>query len=153
MNAKAITYDLWHGYRKLERDGAVPAFPFGFGLSYTTFEFNHLRLSDSSLSAADTLTATLEVTNLGPVAGDTVVQVYVALPTSQVERALRELKAFRRVRLQPGETKTVQVEIPVQDLAYYDEQSGWTVEPANYVLIVGQHSLDDQALRAEFKIV
>ena len=153
MNAKAITYDLWHGYRKLERDEAVPTFPFGFGLSYTTFEFDHLRLSDSSLSARDTLTATLEVTNQGPVAGDTVVQVYVAVPTSRVERAPRELKAFRRVRLQPGETKTVQVEIPVQDLAYYDEQSGWTVEPANYVLIVGQHSLDDQALRADFKIV
>ena len=153
MNAKAITYDLWHGYRKLERDGAVPAFPFGFGLSYTTFGFDHLRLSDSSLSARDTLTATLEVTNDGPVAGDTVVQVYVAVPTSRVERAPKELKAFRRVRLQPGETKTVRLDIPVQDLAYYDEQSGWTVELTSYTLIVGQHSLDDWALRAEFKII
>ena len=152
MNAKAITYDLWHGYRKLERDGAVPAFPFGFGLSYTTFEFDHLRLSEASLGARDTLTATLEVTNCGPVTGDTVVQVYVAVPTSRVERALKELKAFRRVGLKPGETKTVHVDIPVKDLAYYDEQSGWTVEPTSYTLIVGQHSLDDRALRAEFKI-
>jgi beta-glucosidase len=152
MNAKAITYDLWHGYRKLERDGAVPAFPFGFGLSYTTFEFVHLRLSDASLGARDTLTATLEVTNDGPVAGDTVVQIYVAVPTSRVERAPKELKAFRRIGLKPGETKTVQVDIPVKDLAYYDEQSGWTVEPTSYTLIVGQHSLDDRALRAEFKI-
>jgi len=153
MNAKAITYDLWHGYRKLERDGAVPAFPFGFGLSYTTFEFDHLRLSDTSLGARDTLTATLEVTNRGVVAGDTVVQIYVAVPASQVERAPKELKAFRRVRLKPGETKTVQVDIPVKDLAYYDERSGWTVEPASYTLIVGQHSLDDRALRAEINIV
>src|SRR6185503_2170513 len=122
MNAKAITYDLWHGYRKLERDGIVPAFPFGYGLSYTTFEFDHLRLSDVSLGADDTLTATLEVTNSGPVTGDTVVQVYVAVPISRVERAPKELKAFRRVRLQPGETKTVRLDIPVQDLAYYDEQ-------------------------------
>jgi beta-glucosidase len=152
-NAKAITYDLWHGYRKLERDGAVPAFPFGFGLSYTTFAFDRLRLSATSLGAQATLTATLDVTNRGPVAGDTVVQIYVAVPTSRVERAPKELKAFRRVGLKPGETKTVQVDIPAKDLAYYDEQSGWTVEPTSYTLIVGQHSLDDRALRMEFKIV
>jgi beta-glucosidase len=153
MNATAMTYDLWHGYRKLERDGAVPAFPFGFGLSYTAFEFGHLRLSETSLGVGDTLTATLDVTNCGSVAGDTVVQLYIAVPTSQVERAPKELKAFNRVGLEPGETKTVQVDIPVKDLAYYDEQSGWTVERTSYTLIVGQHSLDDRALRAEFKIV
>jgi beta-glucosidase len=152
MNAKAITYDFWHGYRKLEREGNAPAFPFGFGLSYTTYEFAHLRLSESSLGERDTLTASLEVTNCGPVAGDTVVQIYVAAPASRVERAPKELKAFRRIGLKPGETKTVQVDIPVKDLAYYDEQSGWTVEPTSYTLIAGQHSLDDRALRAEFKI-
>jgi beta-glucosidase len=152
MNAKAITYDLWHGYRKLERDGAVPAFPFGFGLSYTVFEFGHLRLSETLLGVGDTLTATLDVTNCGSVAGDTVVQIYVAVPVSRVERAPKELKAFKRVRLEPGETKTVHLDIPVKELAYYDEQSGWTLEPTSYTLIVGQHSLDDQALRAEFKI-
>ena len=68
-------------------------------------------------------------------------------------RAPKELKAFNRVGLEPGETKTVQVDIPVKELAYYDEQSGWTVERTSYTLIVGQHSLDDRALRAEFKIV
>ncbi|MEW5868508.1 MAG: glycoside hydrolase family 3 C-terminal domain-containing protein [Chloroflexota bacterium] len=152
MNAKAITYDLWHGYRKLERDGSIPAFPFGFGLSYTTFEYDHLRLSDLSLGALDTLTATLEVTNCGPESGDTVVQFYISAPTSRVERAPKELKAFRRIGLKPSETKTIQVDIPVKDLAYYDEHSGWTVEPTSYTLIVGQHSLDERALRAEFKI-
>jgi beta-glucosidase len=151
-NAKAITYDLWHGYRKLERDGAVPAFPFGFGLSYTTFALDHLRLSDASPGAGDTLTAVLDVTNCGPVAGDAVVQAYVAVPKSRVERAPKELKAFRRVGLQPGETKTVQVDIPVENLAYYDEAAGWKVEPTAYTLIVGQHSLDDRALRAEFTV-
>ena len=85
-------------------------------------------------------------------AGDTVVQVYIAVPASRVERAPKELKAFRRVGLKSGETKTIQVDIPAKVLAYYDEQSGWTVEPTSYRLIVGQHSLDDQALQAEFKI-
>jgi beta-glucosidase len=152
MNAKAITYDLWHGYRKLDRDGAAPAFPFGFGLSYTAFEFANLRLSSASLGADDTLTATLDVTNSGPVAGDTVVQVYVAVPASRVERAPKELKAFRRVGRAAGETQTVQIDIPVKELAYYDEQTGWTVEPTSYTLIVGQHALDERALRAAFRV-
>jgi len=72
---------------------------------------------------------------------------------NSLKRASKELKAFWRVGVKLGETKTVQVDIPVKDLAYYDEQSGWTVERTSYTLIVGQHSLDDQALRAEFKIV
>ncbi|MBN2083626.1 MAG: glycoside hydrolase family 3 C-terminal domain-containing protein [Anaerolineales bacterium] len=152
MNAKAITYDLWHGYRKLEREGNAPAFPYGFGLSYTTFEYTNLRLSNASPGANGTLTATLDVANSGAAAGDTVVQVYVAVPASRVERAPKELKAFQRVSLKPGETRTIRVDIPVKDLAYYDEQSGWTVEPTRYTLIVGQHSLDDRALRAEFTI-
>jgi beta-glucosidase len=101
----------------------------------------------------DTLTATLDVTNCGSVAGDTVVQIYVAVPASRVEHAPKELKAFKRVGLEPGETKTVHLYIPVKELAYYDERTGWTVERTSYTLIVGQHSLDDQALQAEFKII
>jgi len=152
INANAITYDLWHGYRKLERDGNAPAFPFGFGLSYTTFRFAGLRLDQSKLEAQDTLAATLLVTNQGSLPGETVVQCYVAVPDSRVERAPRELKAFQRLALQPGETKTVRLEIPVKELAYYDPHQGWVVEPASYTLIVGQHSLDKEALRAEFKV-
>jgi beta-glucosidase len=93
------------------------------------------------------------VTNCGAVAGDTVVQIYVTVPASRVERPPKELKAFKRVGLEPGETKTVHLDIPVKELAYYDEQSGWTVERTSYTLIVGQHSLDDRSLRAEFKII
>jgi len=152
MNATHITYDLWHGYRKLERDGAAPAFPFGFGLSYTSFRFSNLRLEKASLGKSSSLVAYVDAANTGSVAGDTVVQLYVSVPGSKVERAPKELKAFRRVSLQPGETQTVRLEIPAANLAYYDEKAGWTVEPGKYIAIAAQHSLDPEALSAEFKV-
>jgi beta-glucosidase len=151
-DATAINYDLWHGYRKLERDGAQPAFPFGFGLSYTTFAYHNLRLAQDTLRADETLVATVEVTNTGSVAGDEVVQLYVAAPSSAVERAPKELKAFARVSIQPGETRQVRLEVPVVDLAYYDAERGWVVEPLQYEAIVGRHAADPAALRASFRV-
>ena len=153
MNARAITYDLWHGYRKLERDGARPAFPFGYGLSYTTFQYSNLTVENATLSSDGILQAAVQVTNTGSVAGDEVVQVYVSVSGSKVERAPKELKAFQRISLQPGECKTVKMQIPAAQLAYYDPQAGWTVEKTTYTLIAGQHSLDPQALQAVFQII
>ena len=137
-DAKSIRYDLWHGYRKLERDGAIAAFPFGFGLSYTTFEH-------SSLEAAlegDTIRATITVRNSGSIAGEDVVQVYVRALDSRVERARRELKAYHRVALEPGTSASVTFEIPVAELAYYDDCRGWVAEPGRYLLISGRHAED-----------
>ena len=151
-DAKAITYDLWHGYRKLERDGVEPAFPFGYGLSYTTFACSNLKLAQADLRSGDTLVATVDVTNTGSVAGNEVVQLYVAAQGSAVERAKKELKAFARVSLQPGETKTVKLAVPVVDLAYYDAATGWVVEPIEYAVIVGRHALDKEALQAPLKV-
>jgi len=153
-NATRITYDLWHGYRKLERDGAAPAFPFGFGLSYTNFGYAGLRLASEELRAADTLEATVEVTNTGAVAGEEVVQLYVAAEGSKVERAPKELKAFERVALSPRETRTVRLSVPAAELAYFDPAtSGWVVERIAYSAIVGRHAADPDALRARFRIV
>lgn len=151
-DATSITYDLWHGYRKLERDGAELAFPFGFGLSYTTFAYNNLQLAQTELGAADTLQATVEVTNTGSAAGDEVVQLYISAYGSAVERAPKELKAFVRVELRPGETRTVHLEVPVADLAYYDAERGWVVEPIDYEAIAGRHSGDQHALHMRFKV-
>src|SRR6185437_6875426 len=85
--ATSITYDLWHGYRKLERDGNPPAFPFGFGLSYSNFALEKLQLARASLGAKDTLVLAADLTNTGQVAGAEVVQLYVGARTSKVERA------------------------------------------------------------------
>jgi len=152
-HATAITYDLWHGYRKLERDGAQPAFPFGFGLSYTTYAYGNLQLAQDRLGADDTLEARIDVTNTGKVAGEEVVQLYIAAQGSKVERAPKELKAFARVRLSPGETRTARLAVPVSDLAYYDASAGWSVEPIAYEVIIARHALDSQAHRARFTIM
>ena len=129
-DATAITYDLWHGYRKLDRDGAEPAFPFGFGLSYTTFSLGDLRLA-----ATVARSVAVAVTNTGAAAGDDVVQLYVEAPGSAVPRAPRELKGFARVALAPGETRDVTIEVPVADLARYDPEAGWVLEPLEYVAV------------------
>ena len=151
-DATEITYDLWHGYRKLDRDGAEPAFHFGFGLSYTTFEYDNLRLERDSLNPDDTLAATVDVTNAGDVAGEEVVQLYVAARGSAVERAPKELKAFARVPLSPDETRTVRLEVPVEDLAHYDTESGWVVEPITYEIAVARSAGDAEALRATVQV-
>ena len=151
-DAAAITYDLWQGYRKLLRDGNRPAFPFGFGLSYTTFTHDSLRLAEDTLKPDGTLRATVAVKNAGSVAGDDVVQLYVSCLGSEVERAPRELKAFARVHLDPGETKTVHFAVPAAELAWYDEKSGWVVEATEYMAIVARNAHDDNPLAARFRI-
>ena len=106
-DATSITYDLWHGYRKLDREGIEPAFPFGFGLSYTTFAYSNLKLEQAELRSGDTLVASVDVTNTGGVAGDEVVQLYVKRPWlgggTGRRRNLGPLPAFRcsRARRRP----------------------------------------------------
>ncbi len=151
-DATAITYDLWHGHHKLERDGVAPAFPFGYGLSYTAFALSDLQLERAEIGPQDTLRATVTVRNTGPRAGDEVVQLYVAAHGSRVERPPKELKAFARVSLAPSESRVVTFEVPAPQLAYFDEQWEWVIEPLEYEAIVGAHSLDPQALRARFLV-
>ncbi|HEY4247152.1 MAG TPA: glycoside hydrolase family 3 C-terminal domain-containing protein [Lacunisphaera sp.] len=151
-NATKITYDLWHGYRKLARDGATAAFPFGYGLGYTTWKHSGMRLAAGKLTPNGTLHVTVDVTNTGSVAGDEVVQLYVAVLGSRVERAPRELKAFSRVSLAAGETRAVTLTVPAADLGYYDEKHGWVVEPGEYEAIVARHAHDSAGLSARFHI-
>ena len=153
-DATSIEYDLWHGYRKLARDGHTPAFPFGFGLSYTQYEYANLELAEEQLDPSGTLQVSLDITNSGPQAGDEIVQLYISAVDSSVERAPLELKAFTRISLQPGETRRVHLDVPVSQLAYYDETiAEFVVELLEYQVSVGAHSEDERALKAPFHIL
>ncbi|MBN2040180.1 MAG: glycoside hydrolase family 3 C-terminal domain-containing protein [Spirochaetes bacterium] len=152
-NAEKIEYDLWHGYRKLEKENHKPAFPFGFGLSYTDFQYKNLLLCETVLSPSDTLQLQLELSNTGKFSGEEIVQVYISAINSCVERAVKELKAFTRVALVPGENKTVQFEIPLAKLAYYNEsKEEFVVEAVKYEVFAGSHSMDPNALKACFSV-
>jgi beta-glucosidase len=139
----AVTYDYFHGYRWLDRNGTAPLFPFGFGLSYTSFQYANLTAAPAVLSPWGRLHVTADVTNAGGAAGDEIVQLYVSYPGSAVDRAVRDLKAFARVHLEPGETRTVPLEVRAADLAYWDVGAGgWKVEPITYDVQVGPSSAD-----------
>jgi beta-glucosidase len=138
-----VTYDYYHGYRYLDRNLTDPRFPFGYGLSYTTYAYSNLTLSDTTVAPDGTLQVGVDVTNTGGVAGEEVVQLYVSYVGSSVDRPVRDLKGFARVELDPGETKTVSLTVRADDLAYYDVAAGaWVVEPISYVAHVGPSSRD-----------
>jgi beta-glucosidase len=118
-------------------------YPFGHGLSYTTFDYSNLRARAEALSSDGSLTVSVDVTNTGERAGDEVVQLYAAHPQSAVERPLKELKGFERITLDPGETRTVEFVLDVNALAYWDAEAGdWVVEPGRVQLQVGASSED-----------
>ncbi len=136
-----VEYGYFHGYRYLDRRGFTPEFPFGFGLSYTSFALSDLRVSRSQASAGETVTFSVDVENTGPVVGGEVVQLYVSYPDSEVERAERELKGFAKVELEPGERRTVSIDIPIDNLAYYDsDRAEWVIEALDYVVHGGTSS-------------
>ncbi len=141
--AKSIDYGYYHGYRLFDKEGLRPAFPFGFGLSYTEYRYDGLRLAQKELARNGRLLGEVTLTNAGGMAGDEIVQLYIGFDAASVDRPPQELKGFTRVHLEPGETKTVTLEVEVEDLAYYDTESGrWEVEEMEYAVLVGSSSRD-----------
>lgn len=129
------------GYRYYDRKEMEVLFPFGHGLSYTTFAYSNLRLSAQRITDQDTLTATVTVTNTGSRAGKTVVQLYVGDPVSSVFRPVRELKGFEKVELQPGESKEVTFTLGKRAFAYWNTQlHDWYVESGDFTIEIGQSS-------------
>jgi beta-glucosidase len=137
--ALSVEHDLLHGYRYLDHYGSEPAFPFGFGLSYTTFAMSHFEVLRGDAS----FRLSVRVENTGARAGATVAQVYVGCEGSQVLRAKNELKGFGRVELEPNEVAVIDFEIADDDLRYFDERADdWRLEPCVYRFSVGFSSRD-----------
>ncbi|MCB8983957.1 MAG: glycoside hydrolase family 3 C-terminal domain-containing protein [Ardenticatenaceae bacterium] len=134
---------IFVGYRFYDKKRLEPLFPFGHGLSYTTFAYENLRLNGETFGSDDEILVSVDVTNTGPCAGQEVVQVYVSDVESRLVRPLQELKAFAKIHLEPGECQTVTLKLTGQSLAYYDPAaSGWVVEPGEFVVRVGSSSRD-----------
>ncbi len=137
---------LFIGYRYYDKKEVAPLFPFGFGLSYTTFDYDSLRLSAEEIWLDDTLHISVDVTNTGQRAGQEVVQVYVRDVQARLQRPEKELKAFAKVQLEPGECKTVTLAIGRDALAYYDDLAReWVAEAGAFEVLVGASSRDIRA--------
>jgi len=142
---------LMVGYRYWTTTGKRPLFPFGFGLSYTTFSFANLQ-APAAAESGSTVKVSFDVTNTGSVAGADVVQLYVSDPSAKVNRPERELKGFEKVRLAPGETKRVTLDLDARAFSYWDEAAHkWTIDPGKFVILVGDSS-ESTPLRAELTL-
>ncbi len=137
-----MDYDIRHG-RTYQYFTGEPQYPFGYGLSYTTFALANLRTDTTTLAPGATLTVSVDLQNTGAREGDEVVQLYVRYPQSKVTRPLKQLRAFRRITVAAGVTTTVALPLAVADLAYWDEtHNAWTVEPGPVELLVGTSSAE-----------
>jgi beta-glucosidase len=142
--APEITYELYHGYTLLDKNYQTPAYPFGFGLSYTTFQYHDADANQNG----NTLEVTVKVTNSGSRDGEEVVQVYVGMDSSRIERQKKLLKGFEKVAIRAGETADVKIVIPIEDLRYYNlAEKQWVLEPGTYTVMVGPNSSSSSLLK------
>ncbi|WP_348265234.1 glycoside hydrolase family 3 C-terminal domain-containing protein [Telmatobacter sp. DSM 110680] len=159
-NHPAVDYDIPHvkyddklmvGYRYWTTTGKHPLFPFGFGLSYTTFSFSNLNVPATATSGS-TVPVSFDVTNSGATEGAEVAQIYVSDPSSKAKRPERELKGFEKVQLAPGETKHVTISLDARAFSYWDEtKHDWTIDPGKFIVLVGDSS-ENTPLHADLTV-
>lgn len=151
-NSLRATYGYYHGYRYIDKNNLEPRYEFGYGLSYTTFDYSNMRIDKLSAAKNDTINVSFDLTNSGEVDGNEVVQLYVGFESSKIDRSVKELKGFEKVAVAPGETKRVTIPIKVEDLAYYNvDKKAWEVENITYSVYIGASSKDIR-LKGEFSV-
>ena len=128
-----------------------PLFPFGYGLSYTSFAYSDVKLSKTNLKGAETLTATVTVTNKGAYAGEEVVQLYISDPVASISRSVKELKGFKKINLQAGEAKEVSFAITPEQLKFYNIQLKYDWEAGEFIIQIGTNSADTRSAKVKWQ--
>ncbi|MCX7709073.1 MAG: glycoside hydrolase family 3 C-terminal domain-containing protein [Clostridia bacterium] len=149
-----VYYNLlpgWHGNKYMDMP-EKPLYPFGYGLSYTSFKYSNLILSKTRCSASDTIVASVDVTNIGKLDGKEIVQLYANDVVSSVVTPIKELKGFKKVEIKAGETKTVQIPLEISQLAICNENEQYVVEPGEFLIMVGPDSRDEMLLKASLTV-
>ncbi len=150
---KDIEYGYYHGYRLMDKKKVLPAFPFGFGLSYTTYSYKNAHITPSIVSKNGQFQVSVDVTNTGSRPGEEIVQVYIEYPKTSIDRPIKDLKGFKKVALEPGETKTCTILVPISELAYFDiSRKDWVIADSDYGALVGPSSREEDLLRSKFQV-
>ena len=138
-----IEYGYYHGYTLMEKEGIEPAFPFGFGLSYTKYSYKNVRVE----STDEKIIVKVDISNIGTNTGEEIVQLYIGFENSSVDRPLKLLRGFKRVALKPKETKTVSIDVKKKDVAWYNpDNKVWEVERIEYTIYIGPSSKNEDLL-------
>ena len=146
-----ITYGYYHGYTLFDKKNIDVAYPFGYGKSYTNFEFANLQVKDSILNENDILDVKIDVTNTGKISGKEVVQLYIGFKNSVVDRPVKLLRDFEKILLNSGETKTVKLQVAVKDIAWYNpDKKEWIIDFMEYELYVGNSSDEKDLMKGNF---
>ena len=142
-----IEYGYYHGYTLMEKENIEPAFPFGFGLSYTEFSYNNIRVELTE----EKIIGRADISNVGAVAGEEIVELYVGFENSNIDRPKKLLRGFKRVSLEPNETKTVSIKVKKKDFAWYNpDNNAWEVENIEYTIYIGASSSNKDLLAKKF---
>ncbi len=148
-----IEYGYYHGYKLMDKEGYEPAFPFGYGLSYTTYSYDNLRIDKNSINSDGEIQVSIDVSNTGNMTGEEVVQMYVGYKNSSLDRPVKDLKGFNKILLTPGEMKTLNLNLKAKDLAYYDvDKKEWVIEKIEYIIYVGPSSRKEDLLTTTFNV-
>jgi beta-glucosidase len=139
-----------HHFTEFIDEEVTPLFPFGFGLSYTSYEYSNLKVITPKVGVDSTLEVSAAITNTGTLPGEEIVQLYVRDLVAEVTRPVQELKGFQKISLQPGESQTVHFEIPTQRLGFHGTDMQYKVEPGDFKVWIGPNATE--GLEGDFKV-